>query len=128
MSQAATQSTTAPLAGKVAIVTGGSRGIGAAIATRLARDGAHVAITYSASPAKADAVVTEIASYGVRGIAISPRGGDLYVVTSDRKAAASIRSGRPSRSAYAVTPAAWSAPIETHSAGSGQVSSSVSTA
>ena len=39
-----------PLAGKVALMTGGSRSIGAAIAKRLAADGAKVAITYSASP------------------------------------------------------------------------------
>jgi 3-oxoacyl-[acyl-carrier protein] reductase len=38
------------LAGKVALVTGGSRGIGAAIVNRLVQDGAAVALTYAASP------------------------------------------------------------------------------
>src|SRR5713101_1057233 len=45
---------TRKLAGKVALVTGGSRSIGAAIAKRLATDGAAVALTYSASPGKAN--------------------------------------------------------------------------
>ena len=48
------------LTGKVALVTGGSRGLGAAIAKRLASDGASVAITYTNSPQKADEVVRAI--------------------------------------------------------------------
>jgi 3-oxoacyl-[acyl-carrier protein] reductase len=66
--------TTKGLAGKVALVTGGSRGIGAAIAKRLARDGAAVAITYVSSPDKAADVVRDIEARGGQALAIHADG------------------------------------------------------
>ena len=61
---------TKKLSGEVALVTGGSRGIGAAIAKRLAAEVAAAAITYTSEPQKADEVVRAIESAGGRIITI----------------------------------------------------------
>jgi 3-oxoacyl-[acyl-carrier protein] reductase len=69
------------LAGKRALVTGGSRGIGAAIARRLAAEGADVALTYERSADKAAAVVGEIEVLGRKGFAIAADSADPAAVT-----------------------------------------------
>ena len=71
---------TKKLANKVALVTGGSRSIGAAIARRLAADGAAVAFTYSASPAKAEEVVSSIEAAGGQAMAIRADAADVEAV------------------------------------------------
>lgn len=71
---------TLPLTGKIAIVTGGSRSIGAAIAKRLAADGATVAITYNASPDRAAAVVQEIVAAGGQAVALAADAGNPEAV------------------------------------------------
>ncbi|MFV2019983.1 SDR family NAD(P)-dependent oxidoreductase [Micromonospora sp. LOL_023] len=68
------------LAGKVALVTGGSRGIGAAIATRLAQDGADVALTYLSAGDRAKSVVADVEAAGRRGLAIAADSGDAAAV------------------------------------------------
>lgn len=59
-----------PLSGKSALVTGAARGIGAAIALKLAKDGADVAITYEKSAEKAEALAAEIRTMGRKAVAI----------------------------------------------------------
>ncbi len=74
--------TLTPLQGKVALVTGASRGIGAAIARRLARDGARVVVNYSRSLEAAEAVVKDI----------QQAGGEAGVVQADLSDLAQIRA------------------------------------
>ncbi|MEJ8824428.1 SDR family oxidoreductase [Variovorax humicola] len=65
-----TSANTLPLAGKVAFVTGGSRGIGAAIVRRLAADGATVVFSYAASQGPADELVRSVEAAGGRAQAV----------------------------------------------------------
>src|SRR5256885_17035601 len=94
---------TKKLAGKVALVTGGSRSIGAAIAKRLATDGAALALTYSASPGKANEVVRSIEAAG----------GKAEVDTGE---AAETQAGRPA--GYSNTRDSWARPLSRQKNGS----------
>jgi NAD(P)-dependent dehydrogenase (short-subunit alcohol dehydrogenase family) len=71
---------TNPSANKAALVTGGSRGIGAAIVRRLAKDGASVAFTYSNAKEKAAAMVAELESHGGKALAIHADSADAEAV------------------------------------------------
>src|SRR5215211_9242487 len=74
MSAAATPS------GRVALVTGGGRGIGREIALELARAGTHVAVNYYGEAERAHGTVAEIESLGVRGVAVAADVGDATAV------------------------------------------------
>jgi len=79
------------LNGKAALVTGGSRGMGAAIAMALAEAGADVALTYTSSPERAAEVAERIEAAGRRGLAIAADSADAAAVTASvEKAAAAF--------------------------------------
>ncbi|CAL1516355.1 3-oxoacyl-ACP reductase family protein [Chitinophaga sp. MM2321] len=68
------------LENKIALVTGGSRGMGAAIVKRLAAEGAMVAFTYTKSTEKATALVTELKEKGQRALAVAADSADSQAV------------------------------------------------
>lgn len=74
-------------------MTGASRGIGAAIALRLAEEGASVAITYASSQSKADEVVKAIEAFDVKGLAIKADSGDAAAVQAAVSHAAETLGG-----------------------------------
>lgn len=78
------------LANKIALVTGGSRGIGAAIVKQLAAGGADVVFTYVNSAEKAAILAKEIESYGVRAIAVKANTGNHEDINQAVQAAAKL--------------------------------------
>lgn len=81
------------LGGKKALVTGGSRGIGAAIAKTLAAEGADVAITYEKSRDQADAVVADITRLGRFAVAIQADSADIGAIQASVDGAAAELGG-----------------------------------
>jgi len=82
-----------PLLDKRAIVTGGSRGIGAAIVRKLAEQGAQVAFTYSTSAGAADALVAEVVAAGGRAFALPADSADPEALQAAIRQAAARMGG-----------------------------------
>jgi 3-oxoacyl-[acyl-carrier protein] reductase len=70
------------LENKIAVVTGASRGIGAAIAKRVARDGATVVVNYKSNEEAAQSVVSDIESAGGKAVAIAADIADIMEVAA----------------------------------------------
>ena len=81
------------LTGKLALVTGGSRGIGAAAAVALAESGADVAITYRSSADEAAQIVKQIEATGRRGFAIPADAADASAVEAAVARAVEVLGG-----------------------------------
>jgi 3-oxoacyl-[acyl-carrier protein] reductase len=81
------------LKNKCALVTGGSRGIGAAIVKRLASEGAHVALTYSSSPDRASEVAKAAQAFGVHALAIQADSAEAGAVVAAVERTASELGG-----------------------------------
>jgi 3-oxoacyl-[acyl-carrier protein] reductase len=81
------------LSGRRALVTGGSRGIGAAIVRRLAADGAMVAFTYAASPGPAENLRAEVSDQGGTAVAIKADSADEQQVTDAVDQAVTVLGG-----------------------------------
>src|SRR4051812_50104334 len=92
------------LDGKVALVTGGGRGIGAAVALRLAEDGADIALTFQRNQERADDMVARIKAVGRRALAIPAGSADpaALVAAGGRGAGGIGRAGIPGKNARPV--------------------------
>ena len=88
-----TTTSTAPLTGRRALVTGGSRGIGAEIVRRLAADGAAVAFTYNSSPEPAEALAAELTAAGAKVVAIQADSADAAATVTAVEATVSELGG-----------------------------------
>ena len=91
------------LKNKRALVTGGSRGIGAAIVTRLAREGCSVALTYVSKPDSANKTAAVAREFGVKAVAIEADSASADSVGADSSAAVRAE-GRtvPSRITFVI--------------------------
>ncbi|KFL32917.1 oxidoreductase [Devosia riboflavina] len=82
-----------PLLDKRAVVTGGSRGIGAAIVRKLAEQGAHVAFTYTSSPDAAQALIDEVVAGGGKAFALQADSADVTSLQAAIRTAAEKLGG-----------------------------------